>query len=412
METKRLFLITFALSGFALLIGSFALLGVSAYRLSVGMADILPQYFAQTPSVVDGQEPHFLHDTFIVPVSDFFSRQEWLKKSGKTGIAAMTFSALVFAVALLKIGIEVLVRYSRGRMSLAGVIGFLFRLAWFATFGTLRFLVRRVIRLFLSAFGRKGNADESGPRTPFGRLFSAYVRFLRRATGRGSFSETFWAHRFFFWYFFRPASIPSEGKSLVAFRTPPDQRGLLDELNTVVSRALGEKNYIRDLSIRDDVVTFCVTENDLSGEETKAGLLGCAEEIRRALPGYSKDGSDFGEIIVETHKDRTVARFAKKALWLVREPDPETLAVPKGHVLLGFYPEVRKDRIVEVPYSVPTDSLLHSFVVGTTQHGKDVLVKNLVFSLLRHVSEGRPYELHFFDSKESDGQYLDGLASF
>jgi hypothetical protein len=130
------------------------------------------------------------------------------------------------------------------------------------------------------------------------------------------------------------------------------------------------------------------------------------------LPGYSKDGSELGEIRLETYKDHTVARFARKDLWRVREPDPATLVVPSGQVLLGFYPEIRNDRIIEVPYSVPTDSLLHSFVVGTTQHGKDVLVKNFVFSLLRHISEGRPYELHFFDSKESDGQYLDGLASF
>ncbi|HRI36727.1 MAG TPA: hypothetical protein PK765_06830 [bacterium] len=411
MKTKRLFLITFALSGFVLLISLFALLGFVGYRLSTGVMDALPRYFVQPPSVAGQQGPNFLHDTFIEPVSDFFSRQEWLKESGKTGVAAMTFSALMFPLVLLKIGLEVLVRYSQGRVNLARVVGFFFRLAWFIVFGTLRFIVRSIVRLLLSAFGRKGR-DGAGPRTPLGRLLVTYIGFLRRAMDRESFTEMLRAHRFLFRYFFDLSAVPFEGKALVEFQTPPDQRSILKGLNSAVSRVLGEKNYIRDLSIRDDVVTFSVTENGLSGEQVKAGLLGCAEELRRVLPGYSRDGSDFGEILVETHKNDTVVRFAKKALWLVREPDPATLTIPKGHVLLGFYPEVRKDRIVEVPYSVPTDALLHSFVVGTTQHGKDVLVKNLVFSLLRHVSEGRPYELHFFDSKESDGQYLDGLASF
>lgn len=288
MKTKLL-LTAFSLSGIVLVIGSFILLGFAGYRLSTGLVDVLPRYFAQAPFATEGQSSHFLHDTFIVPVSDFFSRQEWLKRNGKTGVAAMTFSALLFAVALLKIALEVLVRYSRGRVSLAGIVGFLLHLAWFVVFGTLRLIVRSVVRLFRSAFGRKGKADGSRPRTPLGRLLVTYVGFLRRAANRESFSEVFRAHRFFFRYFFRPANIPSEGKVLVEFQTPSDQQSLLKDLNTAISRALGEKNYVRDLSIRDDVVTFSVTEYGLSGEQVKAGLLGCSEELRRALPGYSKD---------------------------------------------------------------------------------------------------------------------------
>lgn len=94
------------------------------------------------------------------------------------------------------------------------------------------------------------------------------------------------------------------------------------------------------------------------------------------------------------------------------EPNLETLEIPKGKILLGFYPEIKNDRIEEKNYFIEAGNLLHTFVVGTTQHGKDVLMKNFNFSILKQISNGEPIELHFFDIKESDGQYLEGLKSF
>lgn len=56
-------------------------------------------------------------------------------------------------------------------------------------------------------------------------------------------------------------------------------------------------------------------------------------------------------------------RFSRKALWTVIEPDLGAMEIPKGKLLLGFYPDTKGGRNSETKYFIDSDGLLHTFVV-------------------------------------------------
>ena len=56
-------------------------------------------------------------------------------------------------------------------------------------------------------------------------------------------------------------------------------------------------------------------------------------------------------------------RFSRKALWTIIEPDLGVMEIPKGKLLLGFYPDTKGSWNSETKYFIDSDGLLHTFVV-------------------------------------------------
>lgn len=160
-----------------------------------------------------------------------------------------------------------------------------------------------------------------------------------------------------------PWLIPHKGKDLAIFLAPFEFRHMVERLNQTIAGFTGGKGYVTNFHADTDVITFTICENGTTGSQMKAGIISNADELRRALPGYSPEGSEFGEPIVETYKDDTGVRFSRKALWTIIEPDLNVLEIPKGKVLLGFYPDTKGGRNLETKYFIDADSLLHTFVV-------------------------------------------------
>jgi hypothetical protein len=120
-----------------------------------------------------------------------------------------------------------------------------------------------------------------------------------------SVGDIFRSHWFFVKHMFTPWLVQQQGKDLALFLTPFEFRPVVERLNRTVAGFAGEKNYVTNFHADPDVVTFTVTENGTNGSQMKAGIISHADELRRARPGYSSEGSEFGEPTVETYKDDT-----------------------------------------------------------------------------------------------------------
>lgn len=79
--------------------------------------------------------------------------------------------------------------------------------------------------------------------------------------------------------------------------------------------------------------------------------------------------------------------------------------------MLGFYPE-NKNGIFYKNFSIFASKIFHFLIVGASRSGKDVVSCCFIFSILQNIKKFSNAELHFFDTKKSDGMYLENLKSY
>ncbi len=286
------------------------------------------------------------------------------------------------------------------------LIQWILSLIWIGIIGLKNKLLSPIYKLF-------GNSKKTVEKpTPYMILTWTYLSFLRRYIEIDSTSDIWKTHKFLFKYLAHKNSIPLEWKELSVFRTPFELQDTLGKLNNLIGNQIYKDAYLDDFFMNEDVIDFRIKNTwSFTGDGIKKKLIEIENEIYRRLPGFELEESPYGNMKIITLTNDIKVEFTSIHIWESQSLNLADIVLPKWKALVGFYPEVINRKIQRNKYLIDISKLYHSFVVGTTRSGKDVFILNFIFSILKQISVGWKYDLHFLDTKISDGAYLDNMKS-
>ena len=197
-------------------------------------------------------------------------------------------------------------------------------------------------------------------------------------------------------------------KELLVYRASYENKGKIIKLNRVLTEHIWKSNYLRKEAVSIEWFFYSyVAKGSMTRENLKSKLLGISDEIISILwENYKMN------IILEGHDDVKIELIDSKTLWESKTINLDKIKLKKWDILLWFYPIVSKSWIKLSNYIINSKDLLHTAIIWATKSWKDVVMRNIIFSIINHIKQSHPVELHFFDTKESDGNYLSNLRSY
>lgn len=248
---------------------------------------------------------------------------------------------------------------------------------------------------------------------PYTILVWTYLSFLKRYIEIDSRADIWKTHKLFFKHLVNKNSIPLEWKELSIFRTPFELRDTLEKINTLIMDHIYKGAYLDDFFMNEHVIDFKIKNTQsITGDGIKKKLIEIENEIYRKLPEFDLEKSPYGNMKITTLTNDTKVEFTSINIWESQWLNLTEVVLPKWKALVGFYPEVTNRKVERKKYLLDISKLYHSFVVWTTRSGKDVFMLNFIFSILKQISVGWKYNLHFLDTKKSDGAYLDNMKTY
>lgn len=220
--------------------------------------------------------------------------------------------------------------------------------------------------------------------------------------------KNFWDFYRFYKTVYKNENIKISDKEVILFQTDKKFHKIIEEINIILSKNL-KNHYV--LEIREFEKNFYQIK--ISKEmETIQSLTSKILWIKDEILLYFKGKIQNPDMIIKTKYDEFFMQiFDSEKLWETKYFDENIYKnLGEWQVLSGFYPEI-KNGIIYKNTILNLEKFFHALIVWMSRSWKDQLGSGFIFSILWNIKNFWNSELHFFDTKKSDGLYLENLKS-
>lgn len=184
----------------------------------------------------------------------------------------------------------------------------------------------------------------------------------------------------------------------------------IQNLNSILENHICKGSYISTFDeIDESFYKIKICRNSETTKKMKEKIFDNQEEI---LWIFAKNNFSPALKIKSDNENFYISIFNQDKLWENQNFDKNFLKnLKKWEILLWFSPNKNNWFTLEHT-SIFASELAHSIVVWATRSWKDIFINNFILSILYNIKNFSNSELYFFDTKTSDGIYLEGLMSF
>ncbi len=214
-------------------------------------------------------------------------------------------------------------------------------------------------------------------------------------------------HKMFFTHIFKNNLVVSQWE-LNDLLTPFEYKSIFNWLQEILSKHVSKwVTLSKNFQSFDGCMWLQISKWTFTSENLRNKILDIKEEILMIFP-------EEYDLSIDTESiDYITLNFIKRNLWINKTLDFKSIHLDKNQILMWFYPSVKKDSwICYENYILETQKLVHSFVVWASRSWKDVFMLNFIFWVLYNIHHYNNIELYFYDTKQSDAEYLKNLEPY
>lgn len=217
----------------------------------------------------------------------------------------------------------------------------------------------------------------------------------------------FWV---FYWKIYHNPHIQISDKEVIYYFSDKKFHTYIENINNLLQNHILKWSYVTSFEeMEKNYFRIQITKESETIENLKKKIISHKSEI---ISFFAKN--NFApDVDIQANKDEfTLFVFDKNLLWKTQKFDEKIFNnLQKWEILLGFYPE-NKNGIFYKNFSIFASKIFHFLIVGASRSGKDVVSCCFIFSILQNIKKFSNAKLHFFDTKKSDGMYLENLKSY
>lgn len=221
--------------------------------------------------------------------------------------------------------------------------------------------------------------------------------------------KNFWDFYRFYKTVYKNDNIKISDKEVILFQTDKKFHKIIEEINVILSKNLKNHYVLEVQEFEENFYQIKISKEMETIQSLTSKILWIKGEILLYFKGKIKNP----DMMIKTKYDEFFMQiFDSEKLWETKYFDENIYKnLGEWQVLSGFYPEI-KNGIVYKNTILNLEKFFHALIVWSTRSGKDVFMINFIFSILWNIKNFWNSELHFFDTKKSDGLYLENLKSY
>lgn len=220
--------------------------------------------------------------------------------------------------------------------------------------------------------------------------------------------KNFWDFYRFYKTVYKNENIKISDKEVILFQADKKFHKIIEEINIILSKNLKNHYVLEIQEFEKDFYQIKISKEMETIQSLSSKILWIKGEILLYFKGKIKNP----DMMIKTKYDEFFMQiFDSEKLWETKYFDENIYKnLEKWQILSGFYPEI-KNGIVYKNTILNLEKFFHALIVWSTRSGKDVFMMNFIFSILWNIKNVWNSELYFFDTKKSDGLYLENLKS-
>ncbi len=238
-------------------------------------------------------------------------------------------------------------------------------------------------------------------------ITKTYLEWLYKYSKMNHFWYIWKTHKMFFTHIFKNSLVLPQWE-FNDLLTPFEYKSIFMWLQEILSKHVSKwVTLSKNFQLFDGCWWLQISKWSFTWENLKNKILDIKEEILMIFP------EEYDLYIHTESIEYITLNFIKRNLWVNKTLNFQSIHLDKNQILMWFYPSIKKDSwICYENYVLETQKLVHSFVVWASRSWKDVFMLNFIFWVLYNIHHYNNIELYFFDTKQSDAEYLKNLEPY